>query len=208
MRMLWMQTFTGKKIDIMNPKPEAVDIQDIAHALSMICRFGGHCRDFYSVAEHSLLVERLGTRSNRGTMNWTTQQMEFLLHDAAEAYVGDTITPIKNGIRETSSQPLSILDSLENSWALAIGKAFGLGCRLTRSSSIVKEFDDQALSHEIVTLFYPVQSSWRNKKRFPFPLDLIVVNCWSPAEARRRFLVRFQELHERLQCQKTDSKKD
>ena len=45
--MNWLQTFTGKLVDIENPTPEMVDIQDIAHALSMTCRFGGHCRDFY-----------------------------------------------------------------------------------------------------------------------------------------------------------------
>ena len=60
--MYWLQTFTGKKIDLINPTREMVDIEDIAHSLSMICRYNGHCRDFYSVAEHSVMVEAMGSQ--------------------------------------------------------------------------------------------------------------------------------------------------
>ena len=90
--MFWCQTFTGKKVDILCPTPEMVDIEDIAHALSMTCRFGGHCREFYSVAEHSVLVEQMG----RYSLHCSDPRiiMLLLLHDAAEAYIGDIITPV------------------------------------------------------------------------------------------------------------------
>ncbi len=52
----WLATYTGRKWFLLDPHPDDVAIEDIAHGLSMVCRFGGHCRHFYSVAQHSLLV--------------------------------------------------------------------------------------------------------------------------------------------------------
>jgi hypothetical protein len=52
-------TSTGKWFDVLNPDPALIDLQDIAGALSNLCRYGGHCDRFYSVAEHSILVSRL-----------------------------------------------------------------------------------------------------------------------------------------------------
>ena len=76
----WLQTYTGIQFWPLDPRPEEIDIQDIAHALSLLCRFNGHCQRFYSVAEHSVHVS-------------TILAPEFglwgLLHDAAEAYLSD-----------------------------------------------------------------------------------------------------------------------
>lgn len=88
---MWMQTYTGKRFDPLNPDPSLIDIQDIAHALSNICRFGGHSSRFYSVAEHSVLV---------GEALWNLHHdadlaLAGLLHDAAEAYLGDVPRPLK-----------------------------------------------------------------------------------------------------------------
>lgn len=54
----WIQTFTGRQFWPLDPQPDHIDIADIAHALAHDCRFGGHCRRFYSVAEHSVLLSR------------------------------------------------------------------------------------------------------------------------------------------------------
>jgi hypothetical protein len=89
----WSQTYTGRQYWPQDPRPEDVDPIDIAHALSLQCRFGGHCKWHYSVAQHSLLVaELLGSMPAQGpgTCDWG------LLHDASEAYMVDLPRPLKN----------------------------------------------------------------------------------------------------------------
>lgn len=90
----WMQTFTGRQFWPLDPRPEDIDIEDIAHALSNLCRFGGHCKAFYSVAEHSLYVERFSWRDRAGVRPIELARFA-LLHDAAEAYLVDVPRPIK-----------------------------------------------------------------------------------------------------------------
>jgi uncharacterized protein len=195
--MYWLQTFTGKRVDISNPTPEAIDVQDIAHALSMTCRYGGHCRDFFSVAEHSLLVEKLG--ECRGT---TESGLCLLLHDAAEAYIGDIVTPVKRALDPGDPRPGGMgemsIERLEKRWLLAIGEAFGLGSLLAEPSDLVKHADSRALAVEVVALFHPVQSHWWNDRERPHCFYESPIYCWSPAEARRKFLDRFWVLYESL----------
>lgn len=82
----WIATYTGRKFWVMDPRMEEVHIHDIAHGLALTCRFGGQCHEYYSVAQHSVLVSQ-------------NVEPEFallaLLHDAAEAYVGDVVNPLK-----------------------------------------------------------------------------------------------------------------
>ncbi len=85
----WIATFTGKRFWPLDPRPEEVCIEDIAHALSMKCRFGGHCARFYSVAEHSVYVSQAVKPDLR---------LAALLHDAAEAYLADIPRPVKKDI--------------------------------------------------------------------------------------------------------------
>jgi hypothetical protein len=88
-----IRTFTGRLVDPLAMREEDLSIEDIAHALSMTCRFGGHTRKFYSVAEHSVRVARMLGRlyrpSARELARWG------LMHDASEAYLGDVVTPVK-----------------------------------------------------------------------------------------------------------------
>lgn len=79
-------TYTGKVFDYNNPTTSPVCLEDIAHALGMLCRFNGHIRRFYSVAQHSVLVSRLVEPRHT---------LQALFHDAAEAYVGDMVAPLK-----------------------------------------------------------------------------------------------------------------
>jgi hypothetical protein len=77
---------SGAYFDLARPDPASVDIEDIAHALSLLCRFTGHCPRFYSVAQHSW------------EMSWniaSEHALAALLHDASEAYLGDVSAPLK-----------------------------------------------------------------------------------------------------------------
>lgn len=82
----WIVTHSGKQFDFHNPTPDMVCIEDIAHALSMSCRFGGHTQYHYSVAQHSMNVALLVPQEHK---------LVALLHDATEAYIGDMVSPLK-----------------------------------------------------------------------------------------------------------------
>jgi hypothetical protein len=82
----WIQTFTGRQFWPLSPHVDDVDIRDIIHALALKCRFTGHCREFYSVAQHSVLVAQ---------MLPPELKLWGLLHDASEAYLPDVARPVK-----------------------------------------------------------------------------------------------------------------
>lgn len=87
----WSQTYVGKELYILDPREEEICITDIAHALSNLCRFNGHCSSFHSVAAHSVLVSHLCKPKNA---------LWGLLHDASEAYTGDMVSPLKRYMPE------------------------------------------------------------------------------------------------------------
>ena len=84
---VFMQTFTARTIDLKNPDPDQIDIMDIAHGLSHVCRFAGQAKFFYSVAQHSVHVAE---------MCLDQHALVGLLHDATEAYLGDVPSPVKH----------------------------------------------------------------------------------------------------------------
>jgi uncharacterized protein len=86
----WIQTYTGKAFWPLEPRAEDICIEDIAHALAHQCRFSGHCREFYSVAEHSIRVAMQVSLAGR-----PHHMMHALLHDASEAYLVDLPRPLK-----------------------------------------------------------------------------------------------------------------
>jgi hypothetical protein len=87
----FIQTFTGKTFRPLAARLEDVDIRDIAHALALKCRFNGHCRTFYSIAEHSVRVSRWLEQNGAPR----TLALWGLMHDAGEAYLADLGGPIK-----------------------------------------------------------------------------------------------------------------
>ncbi len=87
----WMETASGGRIHIFDPQPGEIQLDDIVHALGLTCRYGGHCRVHYSVAQHSVHVADIIKK--RGGDE--TLQLQALLHDAAEAYIGDLPRPVK-----------------------------------------------------------------------------------------------------------------
>jgi 5'-deoxynucleotidase YfbR-like HD superfamily hydrolase len=108
--MSWMQTYTGKKFYVSEPAKTDFDLGDIAHALSNQCRFGGHTKHFYSVAQHSLFVADI-VKASGGNL---VQELWGLMHDATEAYMVDIPTPLKltlDGYEERENQVMLLIAS-------------------------------------------------------------------------------------------------
>ena len=163
----WMQTFSGKAFWPLDPRPEEVDIRDIAHALSMQCRYAGHCLRFYSVAEHCVMLVYEMRRHTRRL------QIDLLLHDAAEAYLVDVPRPVKRyltGYREAEAR----VDA-------AIRKHFVL---FRRPHKRVKALDNAILHDEQAQNMAPSVRDW-NLPGGPLGVSL---HFWSPAEAEAAFL--------------------
>lgn len=137
----WMLTSTLGQYWPLDPRPEDVRIEDIAAALSKLCRFAGHCNRFYSVAEHSVLVS-YEVPSHLA--------LQALMHDATEAYVVDVPRPLKHGLGATYA------DIEELNW-LAIADCFGLEHEM---HPFVKCADNAVLLAERDQLFAPGGPLW------------------------------------------------
>lgn len=91
----WMETASGVKFQFMNPKAHQIVLEDVALALSRTCRYGGHSKRFYSVAEHTILMSDWVLKQPWGT---PLDALTALHHDDAEAYIGDLPRPCKQNI--------------------------------------------------------------------------------------------------------------
>lgn len=161
---------------IKNPKPEDVgDVFEIAHALSMQCRFLGRVKKFYSVAQHSVYVSRLVPQRHA---------LFALFHDASEAFLGDVATPVKDVVRP-------LYGPMEDKVMVAISEKFGFDM-LHEAEKSVKVFDlvmlvTEARDVALVSLDRDLSDSIR-------PLPLRIEKCWSPKRAKMNFVNRFGEI--------------
>lgn len=170
----WMQTFTGRAVYPLDLRPADVDIRDIAHALSMQCRYAGHTLRFYSVAEHSVQVARWCRKFG------TDAALHGLLHDATEAYLVDVPRPVKpflTGYREAEARAWDV-----------VCQRFGLAMR----TPLVAEADNRILNDERAALMTPCEREWLMADARPLG---ITIEGWLPARAEREFLALFDELY-------------
>ena len=107
-----MITYTGKPFDPVHPKTERIDIADIAHALSLLCRGNRHLRTFYSVAQHSINCAR--EAEARGYSRKV--QLGCLLHDASEAYLSDVTRPVKAELPQYLLLEAPVQEAIWNKW--------------------------------------------------------------------------------------------
>lgn len=166
----WMQTYRGAQFWPLDPRPEEVFIEDIAHALSMACRYGGHCERFYSVAEHSVWVSYVVPAE------WA---IVGLLHDASEAYVADIIRPIKPS--------LTGYKEIEDRVWRAIAKRFRIPEVMPAE---IKSADNAVLLAEGAQIMKKHPAPWC----VPGEAADIKVECWSPQRAESVFRARWTEL--------------
>ena len=169
--MSWMETYTGKHVDVLNMEPSDVRIEDIAHHLSLICRFGGACREFYSVAQHSVRVVTLVPEKLK---------LAALLHDAAEAYVGDIIRPGKTIGNEL----------LEEIILEVIAEAFGLPEGF-EANPLIKKADTRMLLMEARDLMHSKGADWEAPAVELYEDKLIP---YSPQIAEQSFLLYYHAI--------------
>jgi hypothetical protein len=177
------QTYTGRMFTPFDPDPADVDIRDIAHALALTCRFGGHCRRFYSVAQHSV---------HASTLVAPEYSLWALMHDAAEAYVGDVVRPLKRALWASDPQArLCRFEDVECNVLEAIALAFDLPWPLSRECDCeIRVADNRLLVWEARELMAPPPRPWSVTAE---PINRTLC-AWSPETAERTFLARYEEL--------------
>ncbi len=145
-----IHTFSGIAFDLLNPQPEMILLEDIIHSLSVINRFNGAAKFPYSVAQHSLYVASLLPDELK---------LHGLLHDAAEAYVGDMVSPLKKIISQYKEVEANI--------SRVVANVFGLSYP---APAEVKKADLAVLSAEREQVLNPSYGPWY--KDFPLPADI------------------------------------
>lgn len=167
----WMQTNSGRRFYPLDPRPDQIDPEDIAHALSLLCRYGGHVDRFYSVAEHCVLMSQAVAPEHA---------LAALLHDATEAYVVDVPRPLKRLLPDYQAIELA-------TW-VAICMRFRIAPDLPAE---VKDADNRILLTERTALMRRAER-WYVDDHFA-PLD-VLIEGWSPADAEQRYWERLVEL--------------
>lgn len=166
----WIQTFTGDAMWPMDPRVDEIRIEDIAHSLSMLCRFGGHCLRFYSVAEHSVLLSMVVAPEHA---------MWALLHDASEAYLTDVPRPVKAylpGYKEAERHLQSV-----------IAARFGLPGEIPED---VHEADSRIIADEARQNMSAPKNEWGF---MPEALG-VRLRFWVPDRAEEKFMERYMQL--------------
>lgn len=175
----WKQTYSGVAYDLERPTPEMVVDVDVAHALSLICRFGGHSREFYSVAEHCVLGAQQLLRQHR-----EASARLFLIHDAHEYVTGDLAGPAKpliKGWRE---------------WEDDHERNLHVACDMYTTPAfrdIVKGMDNAMLKAEGKALLGPAPGTWAQEVVDAPDID-VKIQCWTPKEARYEYAKMAQKL--------------
>ena len=169
----------GKMLYPLSPRVSDVSIEEIAHALGNKCRYTGHCRDFYSVAQHSVLVSEFVDRK---------LALAGLLHDSSEYILPDVATPVKSRLKGFREIEEAVLD--------AVFKRFGiLSVRLSEPAMAeIKVADLAVMAIEVRDLMPGNPEYWSNLPEADPYRD--VTNPWPPKEARQKFLDRYEQIME------------
>lgn len=176
--MSFIQTLSGKHFDYLNAQTDNVDIEDIATALSNICRFAGHLPEFYSVAQHSVLCSQIVPQE---------YAFEALMHDAAEAYCQDIPAPLKRLLPDYRRIETLVDDLIRSKFGLPL-----------HQSDLVKYADLIMLATERRDLEIDDGTPWLILEGIPAS-DLIQVVPLRPGQAYGLFMNRFNELSEARQ---------
>lgn len=173
----WIQTYTGKKFWPLSPIIQDIDIIDIAHSLSMQCRFNGHCIKFYSVAEHSYWMAEAARKMDRSGV----EILWCLLHDSPEAYLCDVPSPIKGRLEGFYRMEMRLMR--------AVASRFGLSWP---EPKLVKELDYRILATEKKAMLSK-GPEWTREHVPLEPLDVNIVGM-APQASEYWFMRTFGEI--------------
>lgn len=169
----WTQTFTGRQFWPLDPRPEDVDPVDVAHALSLQCRYNGMVRTFYSVAEHCVLMSLAVAPEHA---------LHALLHDATEAYVGDMVRPLKNHMPAYRAAEDLV-------WA-AVAERFDVDPTIPDQ---VHDADARIVLDERAALLSASPAPWAVDHLAPLG---VAIHGWAPQQAEDAYLARLNHLLE------------
>jgi uncharacterized protein len=186
----WQRMLSGRRLDLLDPSPLDIEIEDIAHGLAFVARWNGQTLgDYpYSVAEHSLLVERIFAELNPNAT--ACGRLAALLHDAPEYVIGDMISPVKAAIGADYA-------TLDARLAVAVHVRFGLPATLPRAiKSQIKQADRISAWFEATRIAgFSIAEANRYFTRPDLGSeDALVVRLRPPAEVKRDFLARHRVL--------------
>lgn len=190
-----VETFTGQFVNVKSPDPDTINLEDIAHALSQTCRYGGHCQEYMSVAEHAVFVSVRLERQGYGRRT----QLAGLHHDDAEAYLGDIPRPMKPLLGPRYAHMTDRMDH-----AIVTGLKLPLTAEDFHDTN-VKDADNFSLFVEARHLLPSKGKGWWNNEQGSYRWDLeglpsriVVPDYWKggllPKDACAMFLGRHQEL--------------
>lgn len=159
----------------LDPREDEIELTTVAHALSNLCRFGGHIYEFYSVAQHCVLCSMVAPKEFK---------LEALLHDASEAYLVDIPRPIKRMLPD--------YQAMEQNVERVIASKFGLPFPM---SPIIKEIDTRMLITEAAALLNPENGEWWLADHYPKMYDIseIQIRPWDPKTSEDVFLKYYNE---------------
>lgn len=171
----WFITYTGRQFWPLDVREEDVYVEDVARALSMVCRFGGHLSDFYSVAQHSVHVSRLVPPE---------LALTGLMHDAQEAYLGDMVRPLKRMMPEYREAERRLWEVIAHKYRLPV-----------ELPSLVKTADNIAMMTERREFVNRgvMELPWEEDEKGVMA-DKEVLVPWTSRVAEEMFLERFGEL--------------
>ncbi|MBZ4022100.1 hypothetical protein CKO11_06465 [Rhodobacter sp. TJ_12] len=190
MKRAWQRMLSGRRLDLLDPTPMDIEIEDIAHGLAFVARWNGQTvGDYaYSVAEHSILVEELFARMNPGIgARW---RLAALLHDAPEYVLGDMISPVKAAIGDGYGE-------LDARLTAAVHLRFGLPAALPAPiKKAIKAADTVSarLEAEQIAGFSKTEADRIFGKVDPVLVRGMAIRLRPPAEVRTEFTARYQLL--------------
>ena len=171
----FIETYTGRKFYPLFPERSAISVIDIAHALSQQCRYTGHVRDFYSVAQHSCL---LADHAERKLKAPPIECLQILMHDAPEGYLVDIARPVKQYMPEYRKWDHGINDVIRQ-W---------LHVDHLPIPAYQDELDTRVIVDERAQLMSDSGNVWNHDKLDPLG---IVIEPWMPRQAEHQFLIQY-----------------